>query len=52
MVGGEGWLFFVLWTTFFSPTFSFSPITDCPSLGQILFMILEEEEEEGVVGPP
>lgn len=44
-----GWLFFVLWTTFF-PTFSppplsLSPITDCPSLGQILFMILEEVVE-------
>lgn len=34
---------------FFFPTFPFSPITDCPSLGQILFMIVEQEE--GVVGP-
>lgn len=25
------------------------PITDCPSLGQILFMIMEEKEEEVVV---
>lgn len=53
MVCGEGCFSLFYGQLFFpslSPSLSLSlPVTDCPSLGQILFMISEEKEEVVVV---